>query len=128
MTTARRHAWRPRRHSNNGFVLIALVAILVIGGLYFFISNLSPEEIEARRQKNTEAALVQARDALIGYALQYRDAQAAKDANDTGDDDRAMYGYLPLPDLGSSRNQNIDPNCRQDPNDINSPRDRKSVV
>ncbi|MCC7311997.1 MAG: hypothetical protein IT510_12210 [Sulfuritalea sp.] len=98
------------------------MAILVIGGLYFFISNLSPEEIEARRQKNTEAALVQARDALIGYALQYRDAQAAKDANDTGDDDRAMYGYLPLPDLGSSRNQNIDPNCRQDPNDINSPR------
>ena len=84
----------------HGFVLIALVALLVMGGLYFFISNLSPEVIEARRQEKTEAALVQAREALIGYALQYREQQKA-----TGDPD-AMYGHLPLPDFGESVNLN----------------------
>lgn len=100
MTTALRQAWRLRQQHNKGFVLIALVALLVIGGLYFFISNLSPEAIEARRQEKTEAALVQAREALIGYALQYREQQIA-----TGDP-AAMYGHLPLPDLGESVNLN----------------------
>ncbi len=95
-----------------GFVLITLVALLVMGALAFLVSNLSPEFMQAYRQRQTDAALAQAREALIGYALQYRDAQAAKDLNATGNDDQTMYGYLPLPDLGSSRNQNIDPNCK----------------
>jgi hypothetical protein len=112
MTTVRRHAWRPRQQADKGFILIALLALLTMGGLYFLVSNLTPEAIEARRAAKTEAALVQARDALIGYALKYRDTQVAKDLDSTGDDDRVMYGYLPLPDLGSSRNQNIDPNCK----------------
>ena len=99
MTTARRHAWRPRQRHNKGFVLIALVALLTIGGLYFFITNLSPEVIEARRQEKTTAALVQAREALIGYALQYREQQRVTDPS-------AMYGHLPLPDFGESVNLN----------------------
>jgi type II secretory pathway pseudopilin PulG len=83
----------PRRAGENGFVLIALIALLAMGGLYFFISNLTPEAIEARRQAKTEAALMQAREALIGYALQYRSQPASGDAD-------AMYGHLPPPDLG----------------------------
>ena len=39
--------------SQSGFVLIALVALLVVGGLYFYLSNLSPEMIQARRQQMT---------------------------------------------------------------------------
>ena len=85
----------------HGFVLIALVALLVMGGLYFFISNLSPEVIEARRQEKTEAALVQAREALIGYAVRFREDQLK-----TGTPG-IVYGYLPLPDLGNTRNQNV---------------------
>lgn len=91
---------RSLRRNQRGFVLIALVALLVMGGLYFFISNLSPEAIEAKRQEKTATALVQAREALIGYALQYREQQIA-----TGDPD-AMYGYMPLPDFGESVNLN----------------------
>ncbi len=82
------------KRNQRGFLLIALVAILTIVGLYFFISNLSPEQEQARRQRLTEEALTQAREALIGYALQYREQQIA-----TGDPD-AMYGHLPPPDLG----------------------------
>lgn len=100
MTTARRNAWRPRQQHNKGFILIALVTLLVMGGLYFFISNLSPEAIEARRQAKTGAALVEARDALIGYAITYRDKNAGR-----------MYGFLPMPDIGK-RGTTTDEGCK----------------
>lgn len=82
-----------------------------MGALTWVVSNLTPETIEATRARRTAEALSQARDALIGYALSYRDVQAAKDLDSLGADDRVMFGYLPLPDLGSSRNQNLDPAC-----------------
>lgn len=97
---------RSLARKQHGFLLIALLALLAMGGLYLFISNLSPELIQARRQAKTDAVLVQAREALIGYALRYREDQI----ND-GQLDR-VYGYLPLPDLGSSRNNNADPKCK----------------
>jgi hypothetical protein len=77
-----------------------MLAILTMGGLYFLISNLTPEAIEARRQEKTNEALSLARDALLGYVLKYRDEETAQGRRDR------MYGYLPLPDLGSSRNGN----------------------
>jgi type II secretory pathway pseudopilin PulG len=89
-----------RQRAQHGFVLISLVALLVMGALAFLVSNLSPELLQAYRQRQTDAALMQAREALIGYALQYRDKEASQ-----GRPGR-MYGYLPLPDLGSSRNNN----------------------
>ncbi len=91
-----------------GAALLIFTIIVVMGALAYLLSGLAPELSEARRERQTHEALVQARDALIGYALRYRDDQIAKDLNSDGDDDRVMYGYLPLPDLGSSRNQNID--------------------
>ncbi|HAN55901.1 MAG TPA: hypothetical protein DCQ77_06810, partial [Betaproteobacteria bacterium] len=87
-----------QRRTQHGFVLIALVALLVMGALAFLISNLSPEFMQAYRQRQTDAALMQAREALIGYALRYRDDQAA-----TGGTNDAMYGFLPMPDVGTSR-------------------------
>jgi hypothetical protein len=101
MTTAQRHAWRPRQQHNKGFMLIALIVILAMGGLYFLVSNLTPEAIEARRQAKTDEALMQAREALIGYALQYRSNPATSDAD-------AMYGHLPTPDLGD---HTFSPSC-----------------
>jgi hypothetical protein len=88
----------PHRAGERGFILIALIALLAMGGLYFLVSNLTPEALEARRQAKTDAALIQARDALIGYALQYREQQ-----NATGGTNNAMYGFLPMPDVGTSK-------------------------
>lgn len=90
----------PRSAGERGFILIALIALLAMGGLYFLISNLTPEAIASRQQAKTNAALVQAREALIGYAVRFREYQMS-----TGNPD-IIYGYLPLPDLGSSRNNN----------------------
>ncbi|MCF8179303.1 MAG: hypothetical protein K9J74_12400, partial [Sulfuritalea sp.] len=100
----RRHGSLVRRHK--GFVLIGLIALLAMGALYFFVSNLSPERQRERAQQQTGEALLQAREALIGYALRFREEQAAEDADAVGEDDQTMYGYLPLPDLGSTHNNN----------------------
>ncbi len=83
---------------DKGFVLIALLAMLAIGGLYFFISNLSPEYLRNKAQQQTGDSLAQAREALIGYAIRFRDEQVAQGSAGL------VYGYLPMPDLGTSRN------------------------
>ncbi|MDK9705308.1 MAG: hypothetical protein OEL20_19455 [Sulfuritalea sp.] len=79
-----------------------------MSGLFFFVSNLTPAAIEALRQQKTDEALAQARDALLGYVIRYREANP-----DTGTKEfKEVYGYLPMPDLGSSRNNNAaDANC-----------------
>lgn len=86
----------PRRQ--RGFVLIVLLALLAVGGLYFFVANLSPEFLRDWRRQQSGDALAQAREALIGYAIQYREQQRA-----TGGTDNAMYGFFPMPDMGTSR-------------------------
>lgn len=88
--------------TQRGFVLIGLLALLVMGALAFLLSNLSPEFMQAYRQRKTDAALVQAREALLGYALRFREANP-----DAANVPIYMYGNLPLPDLGSSRNNNV---------------------
>jgi hypothetical protein len=99
-----------RIRRSRGFALMALVALIVAGMLAFLVTMFGPEAMEAYRARKTEAALAEAKEALLGYALRYRDVV---DAN-------AVYGYLPLPDLGTSRNNNIDRNCHLDPNDLTS--------
>ncbi|PKO83465.1 MAG: hypothetical protein CVU17_07665 [Betaproteobacteria bacterium HGW-Betaproteobacteria-11] len=93
--------WPPVK-IQRGFVLIGLLALLVMGALAFFVSNLSPEFMQAYRQHKTDAALLQAREALLGYALRFREANP-----DAANVPIYMYGNLPLPDLGSSHNNNV---------------------
>lgn len=94
---------RQRQRSQRGAALLVFLVLLVMGALTWVVSNLTPETVEAARARKTADALAQARDALLGYALRYRDARANQDTDSTGDDDRAMYGFLPMPDVGSSR-------------------------
>lgn len=91
--------------------MLVFAILLVMISLSWLIAR-EPLQVEAARARQTAAALALARAALIGYALRLRDLQAAQDPDSLGLDDAMMYGYLPLPDLGSSRNNNIDPNCR----------------
>lgn len=96
------HQPQLQRTTQRGFVLIGLVALLVMGALAFLVSNLSPEFMQAYRQRQTDAALTQAREALLGYALRFREANP-----DAANVPIYMYGHLPLPDLGTSRNNNV---------------------
>jgi type II secretory pathway pseudopilin PulG len=91
-----RHFSLPQR----GAALLIVLILAVTAMLTYVVTGLTPEAVEARRAQQTQLALMQAREALIGYALKYRDEQIAQ-----GQADR-VYGYLPLPDLGTSRNNN----------------------
>lgn len=74
--------------------------LVVMAALAYLISNLTPEAIESRRNQQTQEALVQAREALISYALTYPDKKLDR-----------MYGYLPMPDIGK-RGTTQDENCK----------------
>jgi type II secretory pathway pseudopilin PulG len=95
-----------RHPRQQGAALLIFLILLVTAALTYVVTSLTPEAIEAQRNRKTQEALALAREALIGYALKYRDEEAAQGRMDR------MYGYLPLPDLGSSRNLNTDPNCK----------------
>ena len=90
-----------------GAAMMIFMILLTMAALAYLLSSLSPGLTEARRERQTQEVLAQARDALIGYALRYREDQIAD-----GQYDR-VYGYLPLPDLGTSRNNNS-PACTQE--------------
>lgn len=92
---------QPPRHAR-GSALLILVALLLMGSVAYFLSNVSFGRVDTAQTRVTQDALVQAREALMGYVLRFRDDQAS-----IGKPDR-MYGFLPLPDLGSERNGNID--------------------
>lgn len=81
-------------------MLLALLALLIAVTFSAALAARSPEAVAAARERRTQAALARAADALVAHALRYRDEQAAQ-----GQPDR-VYGYLPLPDLGSTRNNN----------------------
>lgn len=93
-------ARRPATARQRGAALLIFLLVLVTGALAYLVSNLSSGDIAARRAQKTQQALAQAKEALIGHALRYREDQIAD-----GQYDR-VYGYLPLPDLGTSRNNN----------------------
>lgn len=95
---------------SRGIALLAFLAALVVVGLAFFIGNLTPQAIEARRAQNTDEALARAREALIGYALRFREHQTAQGQPNW------VYGFLPLPDLGHNpsnwTDRNNNPSCQ----------------
>ncbi len=94
----------PPARRQRGAALLIFLLLVVMGALVYLIGGFGPDFSEAARTQQTQDALSKARDALIGYALRYREDQRAQ-----GQPDR-MYGYLPLPDLGSTRNNNA-PAC-----------------
>ena len=85
-----------------GAALLIFMMLAVTAALTYVVNGLTAERVAARRTQNSLAVMVQARDALIGYAQRYREEQAAQVPPQL---DR-VYGYLPLPDLGTSRNNN----------------------
>lgn len=84
-----------RSPRQRGAALLLFMILVVMAALAYLVSNLTPDAMERRRAQKTEEALTLARDALLGYALTYRDRNPDQ-----------VYGFLPLPDLGSTRNNN----------------------
>jgi len=108
------------RHGNpkqRGAVLMIMVAILVVAFAAFLVGSLSLSTLNSARQEKTAAALAQAKDALIGYAVSdpnrpgelpcpdYNNDGMITVAGDyTGSNCKSLIGRLPwitlgLPDL-----------------------------
>ena len=73
-----------------------LLMLLVLGVLAAYLAIRTVTDVNSERERLTAASLAQAKTALIGFAVTYADSHPGQ-AN----------GYLPLPDLGSSRNNNF---------------------
>ncbi len=70
-------------HKQRGAVLMIMLVIVVMGAAAYLVSSLSASALKNARQETTAAALAQAKEALIGYAV--------KDSNRPGE--------LPCPDI-----------------------------
>lgn len=75
-----------------GAVILLLMTVFLAAGTYLFVSSADIPKRRIERDKITERALAQAKDALMGYAITYGDMHPNE-----------VNGYLPLPDIGTSR-------------------------
>lgn len=100
-------AWRRPLARQRGAALLLLLLVLGLGASSFLISMFSQPRGDLRRQAATRAALADAREALLGYAVVHRrlprPAQSALDGRESGQpcrDDAACTGWLPWTTLG----------------------------
>ena len=78
---------RTSRNSQRGYALIIMIVLLTMGLLYGVVSQLSLVGAKVGRAQGTQTVLVQAKEALIGFAATYRDNNSTE-----------VFGYLPCPD------------------------------
>lgn len=83
-------AMRCGRRSQNGYALLIMIIVLVAGSLYTVVSQLEVASRKYQRAGSTMGVLAEAKEALLAYALTYRDGHA----ND-------VFGYLPCPDTAT---------------------------
>jgi len=78
------------RKSQHGSAILIILTIIGIGAAYLLVSALNKASNQTARDKVTTAALVQAKEALIGFATTYRDTHANE-----------VFGFLPCPDTNN---------------------------
>lgn len=83
----------PTTRRQRGAAFMIMLVILIIGAVTIFVSMLNSSALQIARDQTTADALAKAKDGLVGYAVTYADTHPNQ-----------VNGFLPLPDLGSSRN------------------------
>ena len=92
------HDCQARQH---GAALIVMLVIMVMGAAATLVGSLSTTAVKNARQETTAAALAQAKEALIAYAVTYGDTHAGQ-----------VHGYLPCPDIDASNGEGSSkPSC-----------------
>jgi len=89
MSAKRTAIFNQGRGKQHGAVLTIMLVIMIVGIAAILVNSLSSATLKNARQKNTAAALAQAKDALIGFAITYGDTHTAS---------FQVNGYLPCPD------------------------------
>lgn len=84
--------------AQHGAALLLFLAGILLATSYALISRLSAAQPESARQAATSAALAEAKDALLGFALSYRESHASQG-----------FGFLPCPD--ANNDGQAEPSC-----------------
>jgi hypothetical protein len=99
-----------------GAALLIMLVVLVVGALYFVVSRSASSQLKIERERITADALAQAKEALIGYAITYRDTHPLLNPG------HASFGYFPCPDMDGDGGSDAilsstsTPNCGPWPN------------
>ena len=91
-----------------GAVLMVMLVILILGAAALLLNSLSSSTLRLERDNQTANALVQSKEALIGYAITY------------GDTHSNVNGFLPCPDQGQNNTADGDGNGSCAAKNINS--------
>ena len=93
-----------------GVVLLVLLALVSMGVIFALVAGLnrSAASLAQVRAQKTTTALALAKEALIAYAVTYKDTH-----DDPGGGTYTVPGYLPCPDMGPASNLEgqAAPNC-----------------
>lgn len=100
---AGRHLQRPAR----GAALLIFLVGLVVAALTFVVNGLGPGFLDIWRTHKTAVAMADAKAALHWYAETFREQQNRIQIEGGNPPPNFVYGYLPLPDLGTGSNTNI---------------------
>jgi hypothetical protein len=86
----------PSRHS--GAALLVMLLLLILGGLGWFLQQApTSAAIKSERNQMTAQALVEAKEALLGYAARYPESRSK-----AGPRAGFVPGHLPCPDMDSA--------------------------
>lgn len=69
MSAKRTAIFNQDRGKQHGAVLMIMLVIMIVGIAAILVNSLTSSTVKTARQENTSAALAQAKDALIGYAV-----------------------------------------------------------
>lgn len=87
MPAAYRVDQRSRPALQGGGALLMLLIIMLMAATYTLIGGVSSNALKVERQEKTSVALARAKEALIGFAVTYRDNHAGE-----------VFGLFPCPD------------------------------
>jgi len=85
------HVWN---HQQHGAALMLMLLIMILGISSALLSPFSSSRFKIEQGKKTVAALAQAKEALIGYAVTYSYTHSGQ-----------VSGYLPCPDINGSNGE-----------------------
>ena len=96
----RRRACSASPIRQHGITLLVLLAVLGLAAVFVLVGKLGSSRLQNERDPVTEAALMQAKEALIGFAATY----AQRHANQS-------VGFLPCPDTDGDGDGDALDNC-----------------
>lgn len=87
-------------HRQRGAIFLVTMVVMVLGVSTLLLGSLNNSAVQTARDNKTSAALAQAKEALIGYAITYADTHS-----------NSVDGYLPCPNINAANGEGSAETC-----------------